>query len=291
MTVDPWPDLSLQITRRRWRCVPDPLLCLSGSGAAFLQGLAMHAEIWLTPEVLNILDNWPLYHREPELLGWPSRDVDAAEGTRDALRIWSCLRDEAGHVSGPLCWVRDAVRESRLPVGIGESIVPRWEAMAEALDERLATIAEAIGAEASGPLIAAFRDTAALQAVLPGAVILTRRQPAEPDLPPVMCRHLEGWRLHCRQLVPHNDFVVHERRLLRHLIVEAGLAGFLWAGLDLAVLHLVVPGNARLPLGFASAEDDGLLFAQEEPRPIPHAWEDAKAFWYHLASESDNAVQ
>ena len=140
MNVDPWPNLALPITRRRWRCVPDPLLCLSGSGAAFLQGLALHAEVWLTPELLNILDHWPMYDRDPGLLGFPG-----AEGTRDALRIWSGLRNEAGHVSGPLCWVSDALRESRLPAGIGEGIVSRWEEMAEALDERLSTAAEASG--------------------------------------------------------------------------------------------------------------------------------------------------
>jgi hypothetical protein len=286
MYVDPWPDLALQITRRRWRCVPDPLLCLSASGAAFLQGLALHAEVWLTPELLNILDHWPVYDHDPELLGVP-----AADGTRDALRILSCLRNDAGHVGGPLCWISDALRESRLPAGVGESIVSRWEAMAEALDERLSTAAEASGAEASGPLIAAFRDTAALHAVLPGAVILTRRQPEEPDLPPVICRHLEAWRLTCRELFPHNDFVALERNLLQHLMVEAGVAGFLWGGLDLSVLHLVVPGHARLPLSFPSAEDDGVLLAQDEPRPIPHAWQDAKAFWYDLAPGSDNAVR
>ena len=220
MNVDPWSDLSLNITHRRWRCVPDPLLCLSVSGAAFLQGLALHAEVWLTPELLNILDHWPVYDRDLSLLGFP-----AVEGTRDALRIWSCLLNEASRVDGPLCWVSDALRESRLPAGIGESIVSRWEAMAEALDERLSTAAEASGTEASGPLIAAFRDTAALHAVLPGAVTLTRRQPAEPEQPPVICRHLESWGLTCRQLFPHNDFVALERNLLQRLMVEAGVCG------------------------------------------------------------------
>jgi hypothetical protein len=281
MNVDPWPDMSLHITYRRRRCVPDPLLCLSATGAAFLKGLASHAEVWLTPELLNILDHWPVYDRDPRLLGGP-----AAGGTRDALRIWSSLRNEAGHVGGPLCWISDALRESRLPAGIGESIVPRWEVMAESLDERLST-----ATEASGPLVAAFRDTAALHAVLPGAVILTRRQPTEPDLPPVICRHLEAWHLTCRQLFPHNDFVTLERHLLQHLIVDAGVSGFLWSGLDLVALHLVVPGQARLPQSFASAEDDGVLLAQEEPCPIPHPWEGAKAFWYDVAPDSDNAVR
>ena len=49
---------------------------------------------------------WPVYDHDPELLGVP-----AADGTRDALRIWSYLRNEVGHVGGPLCWISDALRE------------------------------------------------------------------------------------------------------------------------------------------------------------------------------------
>jgi hypothetical protein len=75
----------------------------------------------------------------------------APEEIRDALRVWLRLREECGHVGGLLYWVRDALRESCLPSGMEESVVPRWEAMAEALDERLAS-----ATEASGPVVAAM---------------------------------------------------------------------------------------------------------------------------------------
>jgi hypothetical protein len=278
-----WPDLSVQISRRRWRCVPDPLLCLSHEGAAFVRGLVSHAEVWLGPEFLNILDSWMLYDREPGLLSQSLGGRHAPDEIRHALRIWLRLRDEAGHGGGRLCWVRDALRESCLPAGMEESVVPRWEAMAEALDERLSSAIEAAG----GPVAAAMRDAAALGAVLPGAVLLSLREPAKPDLPPLLCRHLEAWRLPCRRLEIGDDLVALERGLLLHLLVEAGLAGFMWGGIGLAVVHLVVPGHFRLPLGhgFAGAGEDLDFLAEEEPRLVKGVWEDARAFWYDLAAE------
>ncbi|MEI9983705.1 MAG: DUF4438 domain-containing protein [Aliidongia sp.] len=160
-----------------------------------------------------------------------------------AIRLWLRLRDEAGLGGAKLCWVRDAVRESRLPDGLDESVVPRWEAMAEALDERLS------GAEASGPMVAATRDAVALAALLPGAVLLSLRDDPNRDEPPALCRHLEDWGVPCRRLDALDDLVAMERGLMLQLLVEAGLAGLIWAGIRLALVHLVVPGRSRLPLG------------------------------------------
>src|SRR5579872_3438881 len=106
-----WPDLSVQISRRRWRCVPDPALCLSGHGAAFVSGLASHAEVWMTPEFHHILDSWLLYDQSPELLGQSLGGRQSTEEIRHALRVWLRLRDEAGQTAARLCWVRDALRE------------------------------------------------------------------------------------------------------------------------------------------------------------------------------------
>ena len=280
----PVPDFSVQISRRRWRFIVDPHLCLSQDGAAFVYGLTSHAEVWLGPEFLNILDSWQLYDREPELL-MPG-DHRGADEIRHALRIWLRLRDEAGLGGGRLFWVRDAVRESCLPSGIDESVVPCWEAMAEALDERLSR-----ADEPSGPMIAAMRDAAALAGLLPGAVLLTLRRPPEmmrgPVKPPALCGHLEAWRVPCRHLEFRDDLAGKERLLLLQLLIEAGLCGFLWSGLRLAVLHLVVPGHCRLPLdhGFTCPSDEAEFLGEIEPRPIRGLWEDARAFWYDLIVE------
>ena len=160
MLKDPWPGVSVQISRRRRRCVLDPLFCLSQPGAAFISALAPYAEIWLGPEFLNILDSWPIYYHKPELLEWPGADRSDSGEMRDALRVWQRLRDGAAHVGGPLYWVRDALRESCLPPGIDDTVVPRFEALAEGLDGRLAA-----SEYRTGPMTAAIRDTAALAGV------------------------------------------------------------------------------------------------------------------------------
>jgi hypothetical protein len=278
----PVPDFSVQISRRRWRCVVDPHLCLSQDGAAFIYGLSAHAEIWLGPEFLNILDSWLLYDREPELLMPPFGSHHGADGIRHALRIWLRLRDEAGLGGGRLFWVSDAVRESCLPAGMDDGVVSRWEAMAEALDERLSK-----AVEPSGPMVAAMRDSAALAGLLPGAMLLTLRDPAGPNSPPMLCRHLQAWEVPCRHLDLADDLVEKERLLLLHMLIEAGLSGFLWGGLRLAVVHLVVPGHCRLPLdhGFAGHTEEADFLTETEPRPIRGVWEDARAFWYDLIVE------
>ncbi|MGB8843771.1 MAG: hypothetical protein WCC64_22185 [Aliidongia sp.] len=280
MGRSPGTEFSVQVSRRRWRFVVDPHLCLGQDGAAFICGLTSSAEIWLGPEFLNILDSWHLYDRKPGLL-MPGGH-HKADDIQHALYIWLRLRDEAGLGGRRLFWVRDAVRESCLPADIDDSVVPRWEAMAEALDERLSK-----AAEPSGPMVAAMRDAAALTGLLSGAVLLTLCDPAEPAAAPVLCRHLQAWNLSCRHLDLKDDLVARERSLIVQLIIESGLCGFLWGGLRLAIVHVVVPGHYRLPLdhGLAGPGDEPEFLGESEPRPIKGVWEGARAFWYHLAAE------
>jgi hypothetical protein len=287
-----WPDLSVQISRRRLRCVVDPYLCLTERGAELVYGLAGVAEIWLATELLAILDSWLLYDGEPELL-LPSPEghhpAEAPERRahedelRHALRAWLRHRDEAGLGGARLHWVRDAVRESRLPEGLDESIVPRWEAMAEALDVRMS-----MARECSGPMLAALRDAAALAALLTGAVLLSARDPAQPGAPPLLCRRLEAWDLPCRQLDAGDDLAMLQRSLMLQVLVEAGLAGFVWSGMRLVLVHLVVPGRSRLSFaqpGFGAPGEDSDFLTELAPRPIRGVLEGARAFWYDLTAE------
>jgi len=281
-----WPDLSVEITRRRLRYVADPYLCLTEAGAVLLHGLSAHAEVWLGPEFLNILDGWTHYDREPEhLLAKESRSGNGADhatdGIRNALQLWLHLREDT--TAARLYWVRDAVRDSRLPPDIDESVLPRWEAISEALDERLSR-----SDTPSGPMVAAVRDAVALAALLPGALLLTARPPRSNSLPP-LCRELEAWHLDCRRLDYRDDLVTMERGLMLQTLIEAGLAGSVWSGMRLAIVHLDVPGRARLPHtrpDLATPEEDAELLADvAPPRPVRGVWEDARAFWYDLVAE------
>ena len=276
-------ELSVHVGSRRWRCVLDPHLCLTRIGAAFVCELVHHAEVWIGAGALNIFDDWMLLEEEPASLMWTAEGIPDAEDLRDALRTWRRFRDSHGHFGGRLNWVRDAVRESSLPDDAEESLVPRWEAMAEALDHRLAH-----AEEHRGPMVAATRDAAALATVVPSAILFgLGRRHADPPL----CHYLKSWDLPCRRLDFLDDLVVLERNLLLKTLVEAGLAPFLWGGLHLVVVHILAPGHRRLSVGhdLPGGGDDGDFLEGEQPRPIRGPWEDAHVFWYDLIAENDHA--
>jgi hypothetical protein len=132
-----------------------------------------------------------------------------------------------------------------------------------------------------------MRDTAALAAALPGAVMLGWCHQGTLLLPPVLCNHLHAWQLPCVRLDAHQSLAARDRDMLLDLLAESGLSAFLWAGLRFAVVHLLVPGQERcvageaLRVGHASPD----FLPDEEPCPMKGPWEDARAFWYELATE------
>jgi hypothetical protein len=267
----PFPDLSVQVTRRRSRCVLDPNLALSRNGAMLARLLAPYAEQWVGTEFFNVLDSATLYQQEPELLVWPGNDKAAIAEVPEILRDWTRLRDEAGRY---LNWVGDALRESCLPEEIDETVLSRWESASRTLDLRLPKVIEA-----TGPLIAAMRDAVALCAALPSARILGRGTPGKP---PLICRHLQKWGLACAQLSFDDELVSAERAGLRQLLVEAGIAPFIWGGLRLAVVHLLLPYAGRLESEPGSGPEDDPAVFSDEAEPARNPWEDAQCFWYDV---------
>jgi hypothetical protein len=269
----PFPDLSVQVTRRRVRCVLDPNLALSRDGAMLARRLAPHAEQWVHPEWWNIVDGARLYTREPELVAPLGTDKALIAEIPDALRDWTQLREEARQC---LHWVGETLPESYMPDDIDEAVLTRWEAASRTLDLFLP---KAI--EATGPLIAAMRDTAALCAVLHAAFVLSRGAHGEP---PLICRHLQQWGLACEKLSSKDILVSVERAGFQRLLIEAGLAPFVWGGLPLALVHLLVPYVGRLETGpdFGQEDEPALLADEEEPVLRRNPWEGAKCFWYDV---------
>jgi hypothetical protein len=282
MTGLAFPDVSVQLTQRRWRCVLDPHLALSRFGAEFARRLAPTAETWFGTELLNILDNARIYRDDPKLLAGLSASNAEAQLISDALRDWIHLRDAAGYGGNQFHWIGDVLRESCMPAGMNGDVAERWEVAARSLDARLPQ-----ALEASGPVIAAIRDTVALGAILPAAAILTLRSDPAPIAAPLLCGHIKRWGLPCAQLDDRDELVVIERDWFRRLLVQAGLAKFVWGGLDLAVLHLHGTKFGRLDSvddGFANEHDE---LANPEPElNAKGAWDDASAFWYRLGEDS-----
>lgn len=278
MSVTPLPDLSVQLTQRRWRCVLDPNLALSVSGAEFARRLAAFSEVWLGTEFFNVLDSARIYQKEPELLSWP--DIGAAQSgrLRETLGDWVQLRNEAGYGGSPLHWIGHVLRESCLPPNMSDDVVGRWEAATRSLDDRLPR-----AIEASGPLVATMRDTVALSAALPAAIV-TLQHPGEIREPPALCQHIARWGVVCERLPDDDDLVAIERDRAQRALVQAGLSEFIWAGLNVSIVHIHAPGVGRLHADhdvLASPEDDELTLLppyEEGIRP----WVGAKAFWYPL---------
>lgn len=267
------PDLLVQVSRRRIRCVIDPHLALSRDGAALVRLLAPYAESWVVPELFAVLDSARLYTREPELLIWPDTDPADIGAVPGLLRDWMQLREEAGR---SFYWVGDALRESYLPDEVEESVVIRWEAAARTLDSRLPQ-----NIEATGPLIAAMRDAAALAAVLPHSCILARGRRGEA---PLLCSRLREWGITCERLTGCDDLASIERAAFLRLLVAAEITPMIWSGLQLAVVHLLVPHSGRLCPSDDFAPEP-VEFTGDEIASHGHPWQDAQCFWYDLTGQ------
>ncbi|HEY1797177.1 MAG TPA: hypothetical protein VGG57_13790 [Stellaceae bacterium] len=265
-----FPDLSVQISRRRSRCVLDPHLALSRDGPLLAKRLAPFAEQWVGPEFFNVLDSASLYLEEPELLVWPSSDATAIADVPDVLHAWTRLRDES---NGCLSWIGDALRESSLPDCVDEGIVFRWELASRTLDQRLPHTLEA-----TGPLVAATRDAAALCAVLPAARMIGR---SEGDKPPAACRQLQKWGLDCRRLSADDPLARLECSDFLRLLADAGIAPSVWAGLHLSLVYLWLPRAGAFDLSpiYGHEIEPDLLRKDEEPAAWVNPWEGATCFW------------
>jgi hypothetical protein len=277
----PFPEVSVQLTQRRWRCVLDPNLALSPTGAEFARRLAPHAEVWLGTEFFNILDSTSIYEKEPELLAWPGANRVDSDLMSSVLHDWCRLRNESGYGSSPFHWIGDVLRESSLPAGMNEDVVEHWEEAASSLD---ACLPPAI--EGTGPLIATMRDTVALCAVLP-ATILTMRDKSAVHEVPVLCEHIKHWGITCEQVDDNDEFVAIERAGIRQILIQAGMAKFLWAGMNLVVLHLLATGLGRTATDEDTLSyDAGDVLTDSEPSGGVRApWAGARAFWYQLQPE------
>lgn len=227
-------------------CVIDPTLALSQHGLRLVQQIAQSIEVWIGREFLHILDNASFYQQQPHLLIsdtlMTDHQLDRAYGsiqvTLWALKEWERFRLNTDLANLNLLWLGDNPKESLLPKGRNPELFWRWEAIAHALEQR--------GDHHSSenlPLMLAFRDTVALAATLGSAFILTHRSPEEieKNYQPAICRALQQWKIPLRLLSGKDPLVMMERHLLRQLMLQTQATKLLWTGLQLVVLHLIVP--------------------------------------------------
>lgn len=274
------PDVLISLNQRRRACVLDPTLALSDYGLALVKQLGELMELWVVREFWHMIDNTQFYCQQPEFILETSAIEASSPLSPQVVRVlkeWERLRNTTDRNHWNVHFLADVLGESYLPNGTDPGIIQRWESLAQSLDNRLEQPLTHIA-----PLTLAIRDLTALAAACP-AYILTYRSSPTPT--PHLCTILEKWQIPCREIPLTDSLAAVEREQFRQLLVHAGLAKLLWSGLDLILVHLMVPRAATLSSGVDWADDlsfSDLANFADEVQVEPDLWEGARGFWYSL---------
>lgn len=190
------------------------------------------------------------------------------------LTQWERARLDLGLPALRLYWAGDALHESFMPTDVDAQVIERFERFGIDLEERLLGTAPDLELELALPLVGGALD-AAMSRYRP--LILTLAEPRGD--PPAICRLLAVGGIDCRELNPIQSHPL--RQELTPLLARSGALELCWTGVDLAVVHLVVP---RAFLGDALTDRTPDLEAVADPRDDGDAdvWQDARVFWYRL---------
>ncbi len=284
-----FPDLSVTLRQRRWACVLDPVLALSEYGLPLVKQLGDVMNLWVVREFWHMLDNTYFYWQQSDLSAEETGSLAGETVVQShlsqqalcTLKEWERLRMETDLGSLNLFWIGDGLGESLLPKETDASVVGRWEVLARSLENQ-----QNGQRHSSEPLTSAFRDAAALTVALSSALILTYRSPEDiaRNLPPPICSALISWGIPCQEIEREDAIASLERDYLLQLLIQSGLAKFLWTGLHLTVLHLVVPHAAAIAPPADWTEEFSLpeLETWQELPEAENFWEVAQGFWYSI---------
>jgi hypothetical protein len=271
-------------------CVIDPTLALTQYGLSLTQQLAQELELWIAREFLHILDNPIFYQQHPELITpkeigtaqYPEIEGSGLEETLRSLKEWERFRRSQDLAGLNLFWLGDSPEKSYLPKSRSLETFWRWELIAQSLDHKIALN------QRTNDVIPLFvRDTVALAASLGSAMILSHKRSTEfeQNLPPQICRTLKQWGFLCEEITENNSMVALEREALHHIFIQSNTAKFLWSGLDLAILHLLVSVKPKIGAESSLISIDSCSTFEEfniktEFRELPSI--NIKGFWYLL---------
>jgi hypothetical protein len=288
MTATLVPDFSITLNQRRWACVLDPSLALSDYGLPLVKQLGEFMELWIVREFWHILDNPQFYLHQPDrILGQQAATLTVpqqrslSQQVIRSLKEWERLRTNVDRSTRNINFLADVIGESCVPPGLDPGMIWRWESLAQSLDTQLDT--QAVKADT---LTLAYRDLAALAAARPACILTYRSAEAIRDRhPPNLCTTFEQWGIRCQEVVQRDVIATIEREQFQNLLVHAGLSKLLWAGLNLVILHLMVPAAATL----STTTDWSEEYSFSEIGDIPDTqnlqinfWQGAHGFWYPL---------
>lgn len=288
------PPLSVTVNAKKWSCVLDTSLALSRHGLLLALRLGEEFNLWLVRELWQILDNTQYYLSHPEII-MPAGSGDLSSGGAEnkgggllhqTLSQWELARIQTDIAGLNVFWIGDAVRESLFPQGINPDLIFRFETLAASLEERIVRQ----GAPGGDAVVTdCCRDAAALTAALTPhkGFILAHHGPqsaASAGIEPHICSRLKAWGIPCHRVEPESKTRI-EREFLDPALGRAGISELSWAGLNLAVVHVVVPNAVVMPPvaksdddfteGLENAMGDGVLAQM-------NWWDGAAGFWYPL---------
>lgn len=270
------PPLQVTVDSRNWSCVLDLRLAIARNGPMLALRLAEELRVCLVPRLLYVLDNSDHYERHPESLGIDPLGEGAFPPDREAVQQWELARLDVGLQSLRLYWTGDALHESFMPHNVDSNVVGRFERFLEGLEQRLALAAPDL--ESGHPLLGGAMDALALSVALGRHRPLIFTAPGSRGEAPALCRLLELCGIGCRRLEPSESRPL--RRQLMPSLARSGALELCWAGLNLAVVHLVAP--RALLLRPAAVNGPALDLLDGPPDGCLDVWEDASAFWYPL---------
>lgn len=281
-------DLSLNISQKRWACVLDPTLALSVYGLPLLTRLGKTMEIWVARELWHILDDTDYYIGHPEMLLVNNGQGNQAEREKEIVQTlldWERVRLDNDPSRLYCYWIGDSPLESFLPENSEPDIILHYEALSAELDSRLRDEKSPSLCDKESPLLAAWRDTAALAACLPAAFVLTQLPPSGTEKScPAICQSLGNGDIHCNEVTADDSWQKQESDFLRQILIRTGLSKWAWFGLRLAVLHIAAPAacivdTQKLDKPVDYGLNETAILANESAIDY---WREARGFWYSL---------
>ena len=260
----------------RLACVVDARLALSRLGLLAVARLTTEFAVWLPRELREILRDARSHSRDPgrlvpRVFCAPIRTLDpAAEALAVAaeLALWDRLPDNDDLASLPLFHVGDRADESCVPATIDRGLRQRCEQLQAGLDVLMRESAYDLPRGAA--VASCVRDAVALCAALQpyGAVILTRLE-ADGEGAPALCNYLEAWGIQTRQAPSDSSRALGR---LPDALAASGMAPITWAGVQLAAVHVVLPG---IPV--AGGADERLSH-----EAVADLWSRVGVFWHRV---------
>ena len=270
------PPLQVTVDSKSWSCVLDLRLALAQHGPMLALRLAEELRICLVPRLWYVLDHTDHYqHRMETLLRGAGDDASMRRVDPQALDQWERARLELGLSALRLYWVGDALHESFLPKDVDPQVVDRFDRFARGLQCRFPRLHND---RSETPLVGGSLDAAALAAALSRHRPLILTLAGDSDEAPELCTLLQASDIPCRRLSSEESEPL--RRQLLGSFARSGALELCWAGLHLALVHLVVPRAYLVDTDSDDAVDDEAPLKTKSKRT--DVWAQASAYWYSL---------